>query len=314
MTRKIIIDCDPGIDDAVAVCMALFDPRLEVLAITPVAGTVDAARATSNVTAIVGLLDPARYPRIGKASPVEGAPVMDDQHLHGRDGLGGCDLESSGRQHQTPSEKVIGELIHKNPNEITLVCLGPLTNLARLVRRDPGAIPLINNIVVSGGAVRHCGNATAVSERNFYYDPINAGEVFQSATTKSLVPLDVTEEVRFGVELLEQLPSRSTRAGSLLHRILPFAFRSAHQQLGCELIPLYDPTALMAVLEPELFTWENMAGKVETRGDLTRGMTVFDHRFRPTWPMNMEVATGVDDSEVAAAIVRSLRYAGQQTS
>jgi purine nucleosidase len=146
-----------------------------------------------------------------------------------------------------------------------------------------------------------------------FFDAESAAEVFASATTKSLVPLDVTEAVRFGVELLDQLPPKHSRAGSLLHKIMPFAFRSAHQRLGRELIPLYDPTAMMAVLEPELFTWKGMAGKVETRGELTRGTTVFDQRLRPEWPMNMEVAVGVDQTEVKAAIVRSLRYAGQQS-
>lgn len=312
MTRKIIIDCDPGIDDAVAVCMALFDPRVDVLAITPVAGTIDADQATNNVTAIVALLDPPRYPRIGKASPADGAAVMGDQHLHGSDGLGGCNFQPSGRQHQTPSEKVISELIHQHPNEVTLLCLGPLTNLARLARRDPGALALLNSVVISGGSVFFSGNATPGSERNMHFDPISAEEAFASATTKSLVPLDVTEEVQFGVELLDQLPNRTTRAGSLLHRIMPHAFRTAHEQLGRELIPLYDPTALIALLEPDLFTWEPMAGRVETRGDLTRGMTVFDRRLRRKWPLNMEVAVAVDASEVNAAIVRSLRYAGQQ--
>jgi purine nucleosidase len=208
---------------------------------------------------------------------------------------------------------VISELVHQYPNQVTLLCLGPLTNLARLQRRDPGVLPLINRVVISGGSVSYSGNAGPASERNMYFDPVSANEVFASPTTKSLVPLDVTEEVRFGVELLEQLPQRLTRAGSLLHRILPYAFRTAHEQLGRELIPLYDPTALMAVLEPELFTWENMAGRVETRGELTRGTTIFDRRLRREWPLNMEVAVGVDAVEVVEAIVRSLRYAGQAT-
>ena len=313
MTRKIIIDCDPGIDDAVAVCIALFDPRLEVLAITAAAGTIEASQATTNVTAIVGQLDPPRYPRIGKATPTDNAPVLDDKHLHGSDGLGQCNFAPSARQHQTPSEKVIGELLHQHPNEVTLVCLGPLTNLARLCRRDPSAIPLINHIVISGGSVSHAGNASPIAERNMFFDPESAAEVFASATTKSLVPMDVTEAVGFGVELLDQLPSKFTRAGSLLHKVLPFAFRAAHQQLGRELIPLYDPMAMLAVTEPDLFTWKNMAGKVETRGELTRGTTVFDQRLRPEWPMNMEVAVDVEANEAKAAIVRSLRYAGQQS-
>ncbi|MAI35688.1 MAG: nucleoside hydrolase [Planctomycetaceae bacterium TMED240] len=313
MTRKIIIDCDPGIDDAVAIAMALFDPRLEVLAITAAAGTVEASQATTNVTGIVGQLDPPRYPRIGKATAADNPPVGDDNVLHGDDGLGGCNFEPSGRQHQTPSEKVISELVHQNPNAITLVCLGPLTNLARLCRRDPTAIPLINNLVISGGSVGHPGNASPTAESNMFYDPLSADQIFDSATTKSLVPLDVTEKVQFGVELLEKLPSRFTRAGSLLHKLMPFAFRMAHRHLGRELIPLYDPTTLIAVLEPDLFQWSSMRGKVEHRGLLTRGTTIFDQRLRPEWPVNMEVATRVDTSEVRAAIIRSLRYAGQES-
>ena len=204
-------------------------------------------------------------------------------------------------------------MVHQNPNSVTLVCLGPLTNLARLCRRDPTAIPLINNLVISGGSVSHPGNASPVAERNMFYDPQSAAQVFESATTKSLVPLDVSAQVHFGVELLDQLPSRFTRAGSLLHKIMPFAFRMAHRHLGRELIPLYDPTALMAVLEPDLFEWSSMRGKVEHHGSLTRGVTAFDQRLRPEWPVNMEVANGVDASEVQAAIIRSLRYAGQQS-
>ena len=313
MTRKIIIDCDPGIDDAVAICTALFDPRLEVLAITATGGTIESDRATDNVTAIVGQLDPARYPRIGKASPSDTAAVLNDSHLHGRDGLGDCEFEPSGRQHQPPSEKVIAELVHQFPNEVTLVCLGPLTNLARLCRRDPAAVGLIDKVTISGGSVSHPGNATVTAERNMHFDSASAAEVFLSATTKSLVPLDVTEKVKFGVELLERIPAKQTRVGALLHQMLPFAFRSAHQHLGSELISLYDATAILSVVEPELFEWENMAGRVETRGELTRGMTVFDRRFQRQWQQNMEVARRVDKKEACDAIVRALRYAGQQT-
>ena len=146
-----------------------------------------------------------------------------------------------------------------------------------------------------------------------HFDSLSAAEVFASATTKSLVPLDVTEQVRFGVELLEKLPSKSTRAGAMLHKMLPFAFRSAHQNLGNELIPLYDATAVLAVLEPDLFVWSNMAGRVETRGEYTRGMTVFDRRLHRQWNLNMEVAVEVDYREAKESIVRALRYAGQHT-
>ncbi|MDA8743940.1 nucleoside hydrolase [Rubripirellula amarantea] len=313
MSRKIILDCDPGIDDAVALCIALFDPRVDVQAITATAGTVEAEVATKNVHAIVAHLDPPRYPRIGMASPCEDAPVMGNSELHGSTGLGEFEFEGADRQHQTPSDKVIGELAHQNPNQITLVCLGPLTNLARLCRRDPMAVGLLDKVIISGGVVRAPGNASAVAERNMYFDPKSAAEVFASATTKSLVPLDVTEAVGFGVDLLEQLPDKFSRAGSLLHKMLPYAFRAYHQKLGRELIPLYDPIALLSVLEPDLFEWEQIAGKVETKGELTRGATLFDQRLRREWPLNMEVATSIDRNQAKEQIVRLMKFAGQQT-
>jgi len=313
MSKKIIIDCDPGIDDTVALCMALFDPRLDVLAINAVAGTVEAEQATNNVAAIINMLDPPRYPRIGKATPAENASITDDQFLNGSDGLAESHFEPSGRQHLQPSEKVMVDLIQQYPNQITILCLGPLTNLARLVRWEPNILTLIDQIVISGGSVKHAGNATTMAERNIHYDPSSAQTVFTSATTKSLVPLDVTEEIRFGVELLDRLPSPGTHVGSLLRKLLPFAFRSAHQKLGEELIPLYDPTALMSILEPDLFSWEPMAGRVETKGELTRGMTVFDQRLRRSWPINMDVASEVDTLEIKEAIIRSIRYAGQKS-
>lgn len=313
MSKKIIIDCDPGIDDAIALCMALFDPRLDVLAINAVAGTVDANQSTNNVAAIINMLDPPRYPRVGKATAAEDASVSDDQFLHGRDGLAECHFEPSGRQRLQASEKVMSELIQQYPNQVSILCLGPLTNLARLIRWEPKVVPLIDQIIISGGSVTHSGNATTVAERNIHYDPVSAATAFASATTKSMVPLDVTEKVRFGVELLEQLPSSGTHVGSLLKRILPFAFRTAHQMLGEELIPLYDPTALISILEPELFAWKEMAGRVETDGDITRGMTIFDQRLRRKWPINMEVAVDAEHDQIKQAIIRSIRYAGQNS-
>jgi inosine-uridine nucleoside N-ribohydrolase len=313
MTRKIIIDCDPGIDDAIAICMALFDPRLDVLAITATAGTTDADQATTNVNAIVTQLDPPRYPRIGKATSTNDAPVISDSHLNGRVGLGNWDVQVSDRQHQPAAEKVMAELLRQYPNQIAIVCLGPLTNLARLFQRDPAVIPLVDKLVISGGAVTHAGNATAAAEHNMFFDPVSAQDVFASGTTKSLLPLDVTEQVTFGVELMEQLPPKYSRAGALLHQLVPFAFRVAHQKLGRELIPLYDPTTLLSVLEPDLFTWNEMGGRVETTGELTRGATIFDRRLRPEWPDNMEVACDVQVDEVKSMLVRSLRFSGQQS-
>lgn len=313
MARKVIIDCDPGIDDTIALAMALFDPRLEVLAITATAGSVDAEQSTTNVQSIVQELDPPKYPRIGEAMPCDGGSVITDLALHGPDGLAGCYFQSDGRQNRHPSEKIIAELIRKYPNQVSLLCLGPLTNIARVFQREPALETMVDRIVISGGAVRAAGNITPAAEFNVFFNPTAARMVIDSATTKSMVPLDVTEQVSFSVELIEQLPSRSTGAGKLLHRIVPFAFRAYHQTLGRETIPLYDPVALLGLLEPSLFQWQDMAMDVETTGELTRGATVCDLRGHREWSFNVEVACQVDASAAVEHVVRGIRYAGQCT-
>jgi inosine-uridine nucleoside N-ribohydrolase len=314
MTRKVIIDCDPGIDDAVGLCLALFDPRLDVLAITATAGVVDADQATTNLRAVLGILDPPRYPRIGAATPSENAPVADDNELHGPDGMAGCHFAVTDRQHQHGSERVIAELLRLHPGQITIICCGPTTNLARVFNRDPGTVSLVDKVVVCGGTYLAPGNRTPAAESNMYYDPPAGHEVLTSATTKSLVPLDVTDQVAFGIDLLEAMPGKQTRAGDLLHRIVPYSFRAAHEYLGSEAITLASATAIMSVLEPDLFTWREMAGDVETQGLLTRGATVFDRRNRQKWQYNMEVALECEADELRERIIRGLRYAGQQTT
>jgi purine nucleosidase len=182
-----------------------------------------------------------------------------------------------------------------------------------VLHRDPTLTTLIDKVVISGGTFLSPGNRTPAAEANMHYDPPAARDVFLSATTKSLVPLDVTDQVSFGIGLLESLPSKLTRVGGLLHRLLPYSFRAAHEYLGSESITLADATALLAVLEPDLFRWREMAGDVETQGSLTRGTTVFDRRARQKWKHNMEVATDVDVTEARERIVRGLRYAAQQS-
>src|SRR5688572_23106198 len=137
MPRKVIIDCDPGIDDCLALTLALFDPRLEVVAVTAVGGNVPAERATINVQAIVERLDPPRYPRLGAATPPEDVPYIDARHLHGPDGLGNAGLAVSQLARQHPAEKLISDEVRASPGDITIICLGPLTNIARALAREP---------------------------------------------------------------------------------------------------------------------------------------------------------------------------------
>jgi inosine-uridine nucleoside N-ribohydrolase len=313
MPRKVIIDCDPGIDDAVALCMALFDPRLEVLAVTAVAGNVSADQATRNVQSLIEQLDPPRYPRLGAASPMESLALVDNRPLYGEDGLGNVGLVSSKLARQHPSEKLICDEVRAAPGEVTLICLGPLTNIAAAIAREPQLISMLGRLVIMGGAVNGIGNVTSAAEFNVYYDPHSARQVFRSPTTKTLIPLDVTSQVTWSLDFLEQLPPESSRAGNLLRKILPHLFRTYRRDLGQEGIQLPDAVTLAAALHPELFGTRDMTGDVETAGELTLGATVFDRRATAHQRGDMEVAVEVDATAVSDCIVRALLDAGRQT-
>lgn len=313
MPRKVIIDCDPGIDDALALTLALFEPRLEVVAVTAVAGNVSAEQATTNVQAIVEQLDPPRYPRLGAAMPGDDVPYTDGRYLHGPDGLGGAQFPVSQLVRQHLADKLISDEVRAAPGEITLVCLGPLTNVARALAREPELVDMISRIVIAGGSVKCIGNVTPCAEFNIYADPVAARTIFRSPITKTIIPLDVTDQVIWTLDLLDRLPPDFTRAGSLLRSTLPYLFRSHRQHLGLENIRLADAVALCAVVHPELFQTEELPGDVETRGEITLGATIFDRRPHAPRQADLEVALGVDAAAVTDYILRGLAEAGRQT-
>jgi len=313
MARKVIIDCDPGIDDAVALTLALFDSRLEVIGITATAGNVPAEQATRNVQTVIDQIDPSRRPRVGKAMPPNTGGGIDARNINGNDGLGNNSFSVSELHHQHPSDKVIVDIVRAHPNEVTIVALGPLTNLARAFRLDPELPSMVDRLILSGGSVEGIGNATTVAEFNMYFNPIAAREVFRSRTTKTIVPLDVTSRVGFSMDLLSQLPPDSTRAGIFLRKILPFAFRSYRQHYGQESIQLGDTIGLLAATDASLFETEELAADIETSGELTTGMTVFDRRPNRGVHSDIEVALQIDVQGVIDQIIRGLAEAGNQT-
>lgn len=313
MARKVIIDCDPGIDDAIALALALFCEELEVLAVTAVEGCVPADQANVNIQGIIEELDPPKLPRVGAASAADLAPAVDTRWLHGDDGIANVGFEKASLHHPHPSEKLIADVVRANPNEVTIITLGPLTNVARAFRRDPNLAGLVNELVISGGSPSCVGNVTACAEFNVHYDPVSAREVFRSRTTKTLIPLDVSRKVSFGMESLEKFPGVESRAGRLLRKIVPFFFRAYHQRLGLESINLNDVIGLMGVIAPKLFEMAEMAGDVETSGELTKGVTVFDKRPTPEWRFNMEVATSVDVAAMRAKVLDELKRLGRMT-
>ena len=312
--RKVIIDCDPGIDDAVALCMALFEPRLDVMAVTAVAGNVSAEQATRNVQAVIDQLDPPRLPRVGSARPLEGVGEIKPRLLHGKDGLGGTDVEVSQLHQQHVAEKILADQIRSAPGEITIVCLGPLTNIARAFHRDPELPALIGQIILSSGSITGRGNSTPAAEFNIHSDPYAAKTVFQSVVPKLMIPLEVSEEVKFDMGFVQQLPSVTTHAGRLLRRIIPFSFRAYHQHMGRERIQIPDAVALLAAIQPELFEIQSITGDIETQGELTVGATVFDHRPLSNWGYPLDVAHQVDSAAAKDCIIRCLTAAGEEES
>lgn len=312
MPRKVIIDCDPGIDDAVALALALFDPRLEVLAVTATGGNASPDQATANLQSLLKFLDPPRLPRVGVA-PADVMFPARPYSLHGSDGLGGLDLPRANLHGAHLAEKVIWETLRGHPREVTIIALGPLTNLSRALARDPGLVELIHGLVACGGTAHGHGTATAVADFNFYCDPLAARHVVREPLAKTLVPLETTGQVVFGFDLLDHLPDESSRAGMILRRMLPHSFRAHRQILGSEGICMHDVVALVSVMHPELFDRTAIAADVETTGELTTGMLVIDRRqIKPDRP-NADLLTACDTPAVIDCVIRGLAAAGAAT-
>ena len=309
--RKIILDVDPGIDDALAMTLALFDPRIEVVAVTAVGGSVSPEQATRNVQTIIETLDPPRWPRVGAATAPDRPLPADNAHIYGADGLGNADFPVSQLHHKHLSVKVIADELRTAPEEVTIVAMGPLTNIAGAFRRDPSLAAQTGQLMIMGGAFGGGGNVTPAAEFNFFCDPLAARDVLRQPTTMTLIPLDITRQIVMTFADLDRLPSDSTKAGRFLRRILPFMFRTHRQEYGLEGIRLHDTVSLAAVLHPELFTTERMAIDVETQGELTMGATVADRRPLPQWRHNVYMATKVDAAAVVDVVMRCVAEAGK---
>ena len=308
MARRVILDMDPGVDDAVALCLALGEPSLDVVAVTATGGTITPEQATINVQAIVEQLDPPRWPRLGSASS-EQMLRCDGRHLFGSDGLCGAHFAVAQRHHRHSSVKVICDEVRAAPGEVTIIATGPLSNIAAALQQQPDLAGLLGHLIILGGTLAGPGNVTAAAEFNIYCDADAARMVFRSPVTKTVVPIDLTSRIVLNLDLLEKLPEGASHGGGLLRQLLPGAFRAYRQQLGLEGIHLHDTVAIVAAMRPDLFTTERMHGDVETDGTLTYGATVFDRRRRPESQPNIDVAVDMDTPAVTDLILRGLTQA-----
>jgi inosine-uridine nucleoside N-ribohydrolase len=292
MTRKVILVTDPGLDGAVAIALALLDPALEIVGLAASAGNVSAEQATQNLHTLVELLDPPRYPRLGAALPATYG--MNATDLHGPDGLGGIDLPCARLHHPHAADKLVLDLLRQYPKELTLVLLGPATLFARVMDRNPEALELVHQIVQVGGTWHEAGDAGPVTEFHFACDPLAARQVMRCGAPVTLLPLDVTRKLVLSPADLLLLAESSQPTCQLLRRLLTPGIRATAGLFGVEGFHLMDVLGVLAVSQPHLLTTRLVVGTVETRGEMTRGMSVFDTRWGITEKPNIELATSVD--------------------
>jgi inosine-uridine nucleoside N-ribohydrolase len=314
--RKLVIDVDPGIGDAFAAVLALLDPDLDVLALTATAGAVSGAVATRNLHAVVAQVDPPKWPRIGaaRASAAWDAPMRVAHGslldvLHGPTGLGDMEVVVPELHHQHESSKVLIDMVKDNPHQVTLLTLGPLSNVVAACERAPDFLHLLGGLVCLGGSISAGGDITAAAETNMYLNPEAARTVLAAPEAKTLVPLDVTGKVNLTYEQFQHMAAAEVPAAAFLRQLLPFSFRAHHQHLGIEGIWLREVVALALVSRPHLVRLQPMPVDGETQGELTRGMTVFERRRERQTRASVNVAVEVDAQGVIDYATQVLRSA-----
>ncbi|KGJ17410.1 nucleoside hydrolase [Paracoccus sanguinis] len=277
MAQKIIIDTDPGQDDAVAILLALASPELEVLGITAVAGNVPLPLTLRNARAICELAGRPDIPvYAGCDAPLEGRLVT-AENVHGATGLDGITLPEPTMpvQDRHAVDFLVETLRHEPAGSVTLVPIGPLTNIAAAFRQAPDVIARVGRIVMMGGAYFEVGNVTPAAEFNIFVDPLAAAEVFAAGADLVVMPLDVTHRALTSRAWVEGMRA-SGRVGEVVASWTDFFERYDRAKYGHDGAPLHDPCAVAYLIAPELFSGRRINVEIETEGRFTRGMTVAD--------------------------------------
>jgi len=277
--RKIIIDTDPGQDDAVAILTALGSPdELEVLGITAVAGNVPLALTEKNARIVCELAGrPDMRVFAGCAAPLS-RPLVTAEHVHGKTGLDGPTLPDPTMplQEQHAVDFLIDTLRTAPKGSVTLCPLGPLTNIATALQRAPDIAPRIAEIVLMGGAYFEVGNITPAAEFNIYVDPEAAEIVFKSGAPITVMSLDVTHKALVTRARNAAFRAIGSPVGEAVAQMTEFFERFDKEKYGSEGAPLHDPCVPAYLLEPALFSGRHINVEIETRSELTLGMTVAD--------------------------------------
>jgi purine nucleosidase len=289
MPRKIIIDTDPGQDDAVAILLALASPEdFDVIGVVAVAGNVGLHHNANNARKIVELAGRPDVPvYAGCARPMR-RTLVTAEHVHGDTGLNGPDLPAPKieLQPQHGVDYIIETLMNAEPKTITLCTLGPLTNIGMALVKEPRIAERAAEIVMMGGAYFEVGNITPAAEFNIYVDPEAADIVFKSGIKITVLPLDVTHQIQSTPARLNAIKALGNRSGQAVYDMLSFSEGFDLKKYGWEGAPLHDPTVIAYLIDPTLFEGRECNVTIETASELTVGMTVTDYWHVTDKPRN----------------------------
>lgn len=277
-SRKLLIDCDTGIDDAMAILYGL-GRGATVLGVGSVHGNVPAARGARNTLRVLEVGGAEDVPvRVGAARPLA-QPLETAEFVHGEDGLGNTDQPAArGALSEGSAAQQIVDIAHAHPGEFTLVAVGPLTNLGLALMLDPELPRLVPDVVVMGGCVSPPGNITATAEANIWHDPEAAALVIEAPWQKTFVTLDATMQTVLGDEHLAAISGSSAAPAKFVWSVLQHYLDFYAPILGRRTCPLHDPLAVALALDPDLATYRDLPTRIELRSDQLRGTTVCDLR------------------------------------
>ena len=309
---KIIIDTDPGQDDAAAIMLALGSPELEVLGLTVVAGNVPLPLTERNARIVCEMCGRTDIKVFAGADRPLQRTLVTAEHVHGKTGLDGPDLfePSFPLQDTHAVDFIVDSVMKEAPGTITLCPIGPLTNIALAIQKEPSIVDRLKQIVLMGGAYFEQGNITPSAEFNIYVDPDAAARVFNCGAPITMMPLDVTHKVMTTKARVDAIRAIGNRAAQALADMLEFSERFDEEKYGTDGGPLHDPTTIAWLLQPGLFNGRLCNVEIETQSDLTRGATVVDWWSVTERPKNTLVIREVDADGFFELIQQRLQNLG----
>lgn len=304
--RPVILDCDPGHDDALAILLALARPELDLRAITTVGGNAPLAATTHNALRVLTLLGRTDIPVAAGAPAPLVRPLRVAEDVHGTTGLDGADLpEPAMAVRPEGALELLRATIEASPGPITLIPIGPLTNIALLIRAYPRLLERVERICLMGGAVGE-GNTTASAEFNMWVDPEAASIVFECGRPITMIGLDVTHQARLTHADAERLAALGTRTGRVFADLLRFFARFHLERYGWDGSPIHDAVAVAHLALPGLVETSPYRVDIETTSELTRGRTVVDLHGLSGRPPNAEVGLAIDRPRFVEMIVEAV--------